>query len=401
MISPTMLKKGIRSVRLAASDPEPVSGFTHTFYRYPARFSPQFARAAIEAFTEPCDLVLDPFTGGGTTLVEALALGRRALGIDISSLATFVTSAKISLLSGRDSEMLDHWVEKAHKNIDFSKHRVSDWASPHEYERNLHGADVWRLRDAIRLGLETIGSLSNPRQEQFARCVLMKTAQWAIDGRKTFPRVADFRQKLMCYYQEMKLGEQQLHDAARKNGAHTIHSAGRSVRCLNRSAIGLEDERALNGERPRLILTSPPYPGIHVLYHRWQVQGGKETPAPFLIANKLDGDGSSFYTMGDRKQAGLPNYFSDIQQAFSSLAKVAGPKTIVVQMVSFAEPDWQLPRYLSTMESTGFTEIHPSDVDGQMFTRVHRDVPRRKWHANYKGRTQGSTEIVLFHRLAQ
>jgi hypothetical protein len=30
-----------------------VSGLTHDFYRYPARFSPAFARAAIELFTEP------------------------------------------------------------------------------------------------------------------------------------------------------------------------------------------------------------------------------------------------------------------------------------------------------------------------------------------------------------
>jgi hypothetical protein len=32
-----------------------VSGLTHDFYRYPARFSPLFARAAIEAFSKPGD----------------------------------------------------------------------------------------------------------------------------------------------------------------------------------------------------------------------------------------------------------------------------------------------------------------------------------------------------------
>lgn len=43
---------------------------THEFYRYPARFTPEVARAAIDAFTEPGELVLDPFVGGGTTLVS-------------------------------------------------------------------------------------------------------------------------------------------------------------------------------------------------------------------------------------------------------------------------------------------------------------------------------------------
>jgi len=60
-----------------ARDPQPVRGLTHGFYKYPARFSPSFARAAIEIFTQPGDLVLDNHVGGGTTLVEALALGRR------------------------------------------------------------------------------------------------------------------------------------------------------------------------------------------------------------------------------------------------------------------------------------------------------------------------------------
>src|SRR5207244_2812370 len=43
-----------------ARDASPVSGLTHNFYRYPARFSPRFVRAAIQAFTKPGDLVIDP-----------------------------------------------------------------------------------------------------------------------------------------------------------------------------------------------------------------------------------------------------------------------------------------------------------------------------------------------------
>ena len=38
---------------------------------------------AIEAPTEPC-IVLDPFCGSGTTVMVALRLGRRAIGIELS-----------------------------------------------------------------------------------------------------------------------------------------------------------------------------------------------------------------------------------------------------------------------------------------------------------------------------
>ena len=88
----------VANLVVAARDATPVSGLTHTFYRYPARFSPTFARAAILAFSKPGDWVMDPFAGGGTTLVEAVALSRNALGIDISELAAFVCEAKTLLL---------------------------------------------------------------------------------------------------------------------------------------------------------------------------------------------------------------------------------------------------------------------------------------------------------------
>ena len=57
-----------------------------------------------------------------------------------------------------------------------------------------------------------------------------------------------------------------------------------------------------------------------MLYHRWQVDGRKEAPLPFLIANKLDGAGGSFYTMGDRKYPELKTYFDRVRATMSSVA---------------------------------------------------------------------------------
>jgi SAM-dependent methyltransferase len=49
-------------------------------------------------YSSPGDIVLDPFCGGGVTVVEALKLKRRAVGVDVNPLATYVTEMEVKPL---------------------------------------------------------------------------------------------------------------------------------------------------------------------------------------------------------------------------------------------------------------------------------------------------------------
>lgn len=44
---------------------------------------PELARRIVEAYSKPGDLIVDPMCGTGTLLVEAAALGRRCIGVDL------------------------------------------------------------------------------------------------------------------------------------------------------------------------------------------------------------------------------------------------------------------------------------------------------------------------------
>ena len=380
-----------------------VLGLTHGFYRYPARFSPLFARAAIKAFTQPGDVILDPFMGGGTTLVEARVLGRHAIGVDISQLAHFVARAKTTALSEVDLAAIADWADSLNGTLNLRNRpiRADKWIEE-GYQRNISGKNTWPIRKTLELVLARVDRLPCARQQDFVRCALLKTGQWAADCRRTIPSAGEFRQQFLVNLLEMSEGARQfsahLSDADVRYGVHRPFR----VVCLHRSVIDIDNEPELVGTpAPKLILTSPPYPGVHVLYHRWQVQGRRETPAPFWIANCLDGHGASFYTFGDREHRGLANYFKQIHKAFASLARIADRKTLLVQLIAFSDPTWQFPRYLQVMEQAGFAEAELSSLTNASDGRLWRCVPNRKWYADQKGAIPSSKEVVLFHRLAQ
>jgi DNA modification methylase len=72
----------------------PDRAHVHGFHAYPARAHPVTARRLVEAFAPARGVVLDPFCGSGTILIEAMLAGRDALGTDLNPLAVMLARAK-------------------------------------------------------------------------------------------------------------------------------------------------------------------------------------------------------------------------------------------------------------------------------------------------------------------
>ncbi|MEU4767680.1 DNA methyltransferase [Actinosynnema sp. NPDC023794] len=71
---------------------------------HPAKMLPEVVRHAVTHYTRPGELVLDPMCGIGTTLVEAVRLGRRAVGVEYEP----------------------HWVQVANANLDLARKQGID-----------------------------------------------------------------------------------------------------------------------------------------------------------------------------------------------------------------------------------------------------------------------------------
>ena len=74
----------------------PTTAGTHGLHRFAAKFVPQVPAWALDSFASTSSVVLDPFMGSGTTLVEGVLRGGTSVGVDIDPLARFIARAKVT-----------------------------------------------------------------------------------------------------------------------------------------------------------------------------------------------------------------------------------------------------------------------------------------------------------------
>jgi DNA modification methylase len=392
MPSVEMSRKSIDKFVNSVRSIKPVSGLTHNFYTYPARFSPEFARAAIKHFSSPGDLVLDPYMGGGTSIIEALVANRKIVGNDLNSLAVFIAKVKTTPLNQNELDCVRNWADEIVPLINYTWPH-DDLCSIIDKDKTIN-LNIIRgrfLKKAIAIAIRTIENLPNENTKNFVKCALLKTSKWALDGRKKHTSLSEFRKCLSGNTHEMLYGLHELCKSVR-SFSHTLIEGDAAK--INKAPIFTQ-----RCNRADLVITSPPYPGVHVLYHRWQVDGRHETPAPYWIAGCEDGEAESYYNFGSRHQYKLQTYFDTSLNTLKSIREVMRDGAFIVQMISFNDPRKYLPLYLQNMEKADFEEIFPTGLrKNGAARRIWRQVPNRRWHASLQGKTSSSREVVIVHR---
>jgi 16S rRNA G966 N2-methylase RsmD len=111
---------------------------------------PSTARGAIAAWSKPGQRVLDPFCGSGTVLVEAMAAGRPAVGVDASPLAVLIAKVRSTVLD-----------QPGRLRLVESAHAIADEASERARKRIRPEIPVWARRETTRffphVALELLG----------------------------------------------------------------------------------------------------------------------------------------------------------------------------------------------------------------------------------------------------
>ena len=367
-----------------ARDGGPVRGLTHGFYKYPARFSPVFAAQQSRPSRSRATSSLIPMSAAGLHSSKHCRRPR-------SHRRRYQPARRI-----RRSVKCTVFSEAELDTSHVGRRSLPSTFTAISHVRGLRGA---RLLQASQPSLALAAAKSDRSRASpapLARLTprsmfrpLCRVASSPMGARRPeHCHVDEFREWLMDNATRWSRGARELRAAVRKTARRRDLPAPQ--RCW------LEESHPPR-RAPRLVVTSPPYPGVHVLYHRWQVDGRKEAPLPFMIANKLDGAGSSYYTMGDRKYPELKTYFDNIRATMSSVAALADANTMSCRW-SRSPNRGSFPTLSRDDGGRRSVGSLPAKTQGPSATAGYGEVPGRRWYSDQRGETPGSQEVVLIHR---
>jgi hypothetical protein len=112
---------------------------THSIHPYPAKFPSYLPKKLIRKYANQGDIILDPFCGSGTTLLEARLAGLDSIGVDVNGLATLLSKVKSTPLS-------DLVFDEALKIINDISNETFEWqfiGRPRITIKEIEGANHW------------------------------------------------------------------------------------------------------------------------------------------------------------------------------------------------------------------------------------------------------------------
>ena len=93
----------------------PSSDPIHGLDSYPGRFPPTIPKILIQKYSKEGEFVLDPFLGGGTTIIEAKISKRNGIGIDTNSKAIEIANKRLANIKTNNNLQINTLVGDARR----------------------------------------------------------------------------------------------------------------------------------------------------------------------------------------------------------------------------------------------------------------------------------------------
>ncbi len=326
---------------------------THGYHRYPAKFIPQLARRCIEEHTKENDVVCDPFMGCGTTLIEALVSGRKAIGVDINPVAWLITKVKTTPINPNklkaESEKI---LSDIFASIEAKKRRQKTLSEIKSVIPENERLNYWfpdkEIKEELGIIFGRINSINNADIRNFCLCafsnILKNSSIWLM---KSIKPTRDLKKTPSSPYKTfsrqikmMLRGNEKLNDIIPEEVKNNLKEYliakkqdARNLPCKDNSI--------------NMIITSPPYvtsyeyADLHQLTALWleYAKNVSEFREGFIgSVHKKDSDHNGIKSelakqeieqlnrVSKKEAEAVRNYFFEMQQCFEEMYRTLKPK---------------------------------------------------------------------------
>ncbi|MBC8182909.1 hypothetical protein H8E88_17535 [candidate division KSB1 bacterium] len=330
------------------------SYITHGYYTYPAKFIPQLSSRIIKEYSDNNDIIIDPFMGSGTTIVESIVNHRIGIGTDINEIAVLLskvktTPIKYDLLLNEFSNLIFKLQHKLNGNITTELEnakkriilngRVDYWFKPH-------------IRDKLIIILHSILKINNiDVREYFLITFAQILKSCSIWLQKSVKPTRDFNKKEIDPLYKFEWQARRMI----KKFRDFDHILNENIKnnISNYRIIKNNDARNLPCEdsKATLIVTSPPYvtsyeyADLHQLSSLWfgylnelsnfrkKFIGSFSREREKINVLSKTAENIAFHFGDNKKSIEVENYFADMLESFIEMKrvlKVGGKAAIVI-----------------------------------------------------------------------
>ncbi len=348
---------------------------SHKIHSYPARFIPQIPKTFIKLFTKKGDTVLDPFMGGGTTLVEALLNKRNGIGIDFNPLAHLIANLKTDLLDSFNFENIKYNIETQEVSMN-EINQLKD-KLPKRKEKEYFHDDLLKRIVQIRKSSKLF---SNPIICRLLDVSLSSAIFSLIDqnGRKKeiVKWSADRFYKL--FLKNIRLFAKEL-----------IHLKNKVGNDKSKIEVIKGDSRKLNyieNKSVDLIVTSPPYVNALDYYRIHQYNMAVLDLDIKLFKDNEIGGHSHFINNRFRL---LSEYLGDMGRTIIEMNRVLKRNKICVIVVGNSSLEYEL------IESHKFFSQLGEKMGFKIITSINRNIDKTKKHHSNIGKIDDEYILVM------
>jgi hypothetical protein len=326
----------------------------HRLHPYLGKFIPQLAEIFLRKYSPK--LVVDPFCGSGTTLVEALSLGIDSFGSDISEFNCLLTRMKTS---EHDLDLLQREVTEILSNATGEVGLRMVMESRALYSTSSY-LQQWYAPEALSQLIAYRELISQYQYQDVLKIILSRAARSA---RLTTHFDLDFPQKPQlepyeCYkHKRICKPTTSAKQFLKRYSADTIRRITEfsKIRRIAKATVVCGDSREIEFPKADLILTSPPYVGL-IDYHAQHRYAFELLNLPSHESEEI---GSA--SRGSSEKA-KQSYIRGIKDVFQNLEKHVNKGCLAVVVVHD--------------KGSLYNEI-ASDLGYTITTELHRQVNRR------------------------